>query len=96
MNTIICYHLKVCKYVIFIESFNSSNNLRAQRKSNLIGWQQTLTPPSPNHIRVLLFSAKKSATLRVNWRMALFGGHDIGLDGSTGCFGKLEKVSING
>ena len=29
-------------------------------KSNVIGWQQTLTPPSPNHIRVLLIRAKKS------------------------------------
>jgi hypothetical protein len=31
------------------------------KKSNLIGWRQTLTTPPPNHIRFLLVAAKKLA-----------------------------------
>ena len=48
--------------------FPLSEFVRANReKSNLIGWRQTLTTTPPNHIRLLLFHAKKIA----KWKTGL-------------------------
>ncbi len=49
--------------------------VRANReKSCLIGWQQTLTTSSPNHIRFLLVRAKKIAKRQTGFRQGVLDG----------------------